>query len=118
MKIPLYYVGTVAVISSIYGGYSVDYMMTHVLSGTLIFAAVFMATDYTSGALTPTGQTVFAIGAGLLTIVIRIVFNFPGGVGFAILIMNALSPVIDKYLAPRIYGHKKKTESVTRQVTH
>lgn len=108
MKIPLLYVGTVAVISSIYGSFSFDYMMTHVLSGTLIFAAVFMATDYTSGALTPDGKTIFAIGAGLLTIAIRLVFNFPGGVGFAILIMNALSPVIDKYLAPRIYGHKKR----------
>lgn len=108
MKLPLYYVGTVAVISSIYGGYNVDYMMTHVLSGTLIFAAVFMVTDYTSGALTPTGQTVFAIGTGILTILIRIVFNFPGGVGFAILIMNALSPVIDKHLAPRIYGHEQR----------
>ncbi|GEM01240.1 electron transport complex protein RnfD [Halolactibacillus halophilus] len=108
MKIPLLYVGTVAVISSIYGGFSFDYMMTHVLSGTLIFAAVFMATDYTSGALTPDGKTIFAICAGFLTIAIRLIFNFPGGVGFAILIMNALSPVIDKYLAPRIYGHKKR----------
>lgn len=108
MKIPLLYVITVAVISSIYGGYDVTYMMTHVLSGTLVFAAVFMATDYTSGALTPDGQTIFAIGAGVLTIGIRILFDFPGGVGFAILIMNALSPLIDKYLAPRIYGHKKR----------
>lgn len=108
MKIPLLYVITVAVISSIYGGYDTTYMMTHVLSGTLVFAAVFMATDYTSGALTPDGQTIFAIGAGVLTIGIRILFDFPGGVGFAILIMNALSPLIDKHLAPRIYGHKKR----------
>lgn len=107
-KTPLLYVGTVAVITSIYGNSDFTYMMTHVLSGTLLFAAVYMATDYSSGSLTPDGQTVFAIGCGILTALIRIVFNFPGGVGYAILIMNALVPLLDKYLAPRIYGHKKR----------
>ena len=107
-KTPLLYVLTVAIITSIYGDFSFVYMMTHVLSGTLLFGATYMATDYSSGALTPDGQTVFAIGCGILTAVIRIVFDFPGGVGFAILIMNALAPTIDKYLAPRIYGHRKR----------
>lgn len=107
-KIPLLFILTVAVIASIYGNFDVTYMMTHVLSGTLIFAATFMATDYSSGPLTPEGKTVFAIGCGILTIGIRILFNFPGGVGFAILIMNVSVPLIDKYLAPRIYGHKRR----------
>lgn len=105
LKIPILYILTVAVITSVYGDFNFVYMMTHVLSGTLIFAATYMATDYSSGALTPDGKTVFAIGCGILTAVIRIVFGFPGGVGFAILIMNALAPTIDKHLAPRIYGH-------------
>ncbi|BAM48525.1 RnfABCDGE type electron transport complex subunit D [Amphibacillus xylanus] len=108
LKIPVLYVLTVAIIMSIYGDFSFTYMMSHVLSGTLLFGATYMATDYSSGPLTPDGKTVFAIGCGMLTAVIRIVFNFPGGVGFAILIMNALAPTIDKYLAPRIYGHKKR----------
>ncbi|WP_017471580.1 RnfABCDGE type electron transport complex subunit D [Amphibacillus jilinensis] len=108
VKIPLLYILTVAIITSIYGDYSFTYMMTHVLSGTLFFGATYMATDYSSGALTPDGKTVFAIGCGILTAVIRIVFNFPGGVGFAILIMNGLAPLIDKHLAPRIYGHRKR----------
>lgn len=108
LKIPLLYILTVAVITSVYGDFNFVYMMTHVLSGTLIFAATYMATDYSSGALTPDGKTVFAIGCGILTAVIRIVFGFPGGVGFAILIMNALAPTIDKHLAPRIYGHQKR----------
>ncbi|GAA4076723.1 RnfABCDGE type electron transport complex subunit D [Amphibacillus indicireducens] len=110
LKIPLLYVLTVAIITSVYGDFSFNYMMTHVLSGTLLFGATYMATDYSSGALTPDGKTVFAIGCGILTAVIRIVFDFPGGVGFAILIMNGLAPMIDKHLAPRIYGHKKRPQ--------
>ncbi|WP_440897390.1 RnfABCDGE type electron transport complex subunit D [Amphibacillus sp. Q70] len=108
IKIPLLYVLTVAVITAIYGDFSFIYMMTHVLSGTLLFAATYMATDYSSGALTPDGKTIFAIGCGILTAAIRIIFDFPGGVGFAILIMNGLAPLIDKHFAPRIYGHKKR----------
>ncbi|PXW93075.1 electron transport complex protein RnfD [Streptohalobacillus salinus] len=107
-KIPLLYVVTVAVVTGLYSSFDLTYMMTHVLSGTLIFAATYMATDYSSGPLTPDGKTLFAIGLGVLTALFRILFNFPGGVGFAILIMNALTPVIDRYLAPRIYGHKKR----------
>lgn len=107
-KIPILVVGTVAIITSIYGNFDFTYMMTHVLSGTLLFAATFMATDYSSGPLTPDGKTVFAIGIGLLTALMRIVFNFPGAIGIAILVMNALVPVIDKHLSPRIYGHKQR----------
>lgn len=114
LKIPLLYVLTVAIITSVYGDFSFNYMMTHVLSGTLLFGATYMATDYSSGALTPDGKTVFAIGCGILTAVIRIVFDFPGGVGFAILIMNGLAPMIDKHLAPRIYGHKKRPQQEQR----
>lgn len=108
IKIPILFVATVAIVTSIYGNFQFDYMMTHVLSGTLIFAATFMATDYSSGPLTPDGKTIFAIGCGVLTAAIRILFNFPGGVGIAILIMNACVPMIDKHLAPRIYGHRKR----------
>ena len=80
----------------------------HALSGTLFFGATFMATDYSSGALTPEGKTVFAIGAGVLTALFRFFFNYPGGVGFAILLMNGLAPYIDQKFMPRIYGHKER----------
>lgn len=106
-KIPLLYVGTVAVIMFLFSGFNVEFAATHILSGTLFFAAVFMATDYSSGAITPKGQTLFAIGCGVLTAIFRILFNFPGGVGFAILVMNMIAPWIDKQCTPRIYGHKK-----------
>ncbi|WP_067840422.1 RnfABCDGE type electron transport complex subunit D [Amphibacillus sediminis] len=107
-KVPIIFVLTTATLASLYGDFSFTYYMTHVLSGTLLFGAVYMVTDYSSGALTPDGKIVFAIGCGVLTMLLRIVFDFPGGIGIAILIMNGLAPLIDKYLAPRIYGHKKR----------
>ena len=109
-KIPLLFIGTTTLFMGFYSGFNFDFMMSHALTGTLFFGATFRATDYSSGALTPEGKTVFAIGAGLLTGVFRVVFTYPGGVGFAILIMNALAPVIDQKLMPRIYGHEKRPE--------
>ncbi|HSR04641.1 MAG TPA: RnfABCDGE type electron transport complex subunit D, partial [Proteiniclasticum sp.] len=109
-KIPIFYVLTVMLVMGFYSGFNLSFMASHAFSGTLFFAAVFMATDYSSGALTPEGKTVFAIGAGLLTAFFRIAFTYPGGVGFAILIMNALAPYIDQKLMPRIYGHKKRPD--------
>lgn len=93
-----------------WSSFNFDFMMTHALTGTLFFGATYMATDYSSGALTPEGKTVFAIGCGVLTAFFRIAFNYPGGVGFAILIMNALAPYIDNKLMPRIYGHSKRPQ--------
>ncbi|MDE1548082.1 RnfABCDGE type electron transport complex subunit D [Jeotgalibaca caeni] len=108
--IPLLYLAALALVTTIYGGFSFQYFMTHVLSGTAFFAATYMVTDYSSQPITPDGKLVFAVGAGLLTGILRIVTDFPGGVGFSILIMNALAPLTDRYLAPRIYGHRKRIE--------
>lgn len=107
-KIPILYILTTVLIMGFWSAFNFDFMMTHALTGTLFFAATYMATDYSSGSLTPAGKTVFAIGCGVLTAFFRIVFNYPGGVGFAILIMNFLAPFIDGKLMPRIYGHKTR----------
>lgn len=109
-KIPILYILTTVVIMGFWANFNFDFMMTHALTGTLFFAATYMATDYSSGSLTPQGKTVFAIGCGVLTAFFRIAFDYPGGVGFAILIMNALAPFIDSKLMPRIYGHKNRPE--------
>ncbi|WP_034549917.1 RnfABCDGE type electron transport complex subunit D [Carnobacterium funditum] len=109
-KIPILYILTTMVVIGFYSEFNLEFMVTHGLSGTLFFAATYMATDYSSGSLTPNGKTVFAIGAGVLTAFFRVTFNYPGGVGFAILIMNALIPYIDQRLMPRIYGHEKRPE--------
>lgn len=107
-KIPILYILTTMLVVGFYSSFDFDFMVTHALTGTLFFGATYMATDYSSGSLTPQGKTVFAIGCGVLTGVIRIAFNFPGAVGFSILIMNALAPFIDGKLMPRIYGHKER----------
>lgn len=110
-KIPILYILTTVLIMGFWSGFDFTFMMTHALTGTLFFAATYMATDYSSGSLTPAGKTVFAIGCGILTAFFRIVFDYPGGVGFAILIMNACAPFIDGKLMPRIYGHKSRPKT-------
>lgn len=109
-KIPVLYIITTTLVMGLLSSFDFRFMMTHMLSGTLFFGATFMATDYSSGALTPEGKTVFAIGAGVLTALFRFLFTYPGGVGFAILIMNGLAPFIDQRFMPRIYGHKERPQ--------
>ena len=79
------------------------------LSGGLILAAFFMATDYSSSPVTPLGQIIYGVGCGLMVFIIR-AFNptYPEGCTYAILFMNLLTPLIDRWTAPRIYGRVKK----------
>lgn len=72
-----------------------------VISGGFLLGAIFMATDMVTSPMTKTGQVIFGIGCGLLTILIRIWGSYPEGVSFAILIMNALVPLIDSYTKPK-----------------
>ncbi|SDC45257.1 electron transport complex protein RnfD [Pelagirhabdus alkalitolerans] len=106
--VPVLYVLPVALIALVTSGFDVEFMMQHVLSGSLVFAAVFMVTDYSSSPFSPHGKVAFATGAGILTILFRFYSSYPGGVGFAILTMNIFVPIIDRLLPPRIYGHKKR----------
>jgi electron transport complex protein RnfD len=78
----------------------------HVLSGGLMIGAIFMATDMVTCPNTPKGQLVFGAGCGLLTIIIRMWGGYPEGVSFAILLMNSLTPMIDRYIQPHLYGAK------------
>ena len=78
----------------------------HLFSGGLVLGAVFMATDPVTSPVTPRGAWVFAFGVGLLVIVIRQFGGLPEGVMYAILLMNALTPIIDRYTQPRIYGER------------
>jgi electron transport complex protein RnfD len=76
----------------------------HLLTGGLMLGAVFMATDYVTSPMSPKGQLVFGLGCGVLTVVIRVWGAYPEGVSFAILIMNAFVPLIDKGFKPRVFG--------------
>ena len=77
-----------------------------ILSGGLLFAAVFMATDYVTTPITRSGKMIFAFGCGLITFLIRCFGNYPEGVSFSILLMNILSPYIEKWTAKRPLGGK------------
>jgi RnfABCDGE-type electron transport complex D subunit len=78
--------------------------VTHLLSGGAMLGAFFIATDYVTSPNTKIGQLVFGFGCGLITYVIRTWGGYPEGVAFAVLLMNALTPVIDRYIRPRILG--------------
>jgi electron transport complex protein RnfD len=73
-------------------------------SGALMFGAFFIATDYVGAPLSPSGRLLFGVGVGLLVMVIRLFGSYPEGVMFAILIMNALTPLIDRWTVPRPFG--------------
>ncbi len=82
----------------------------HLLTGGLLLGAIFMATDYATSPMTPGGMLVFGAGIGLLSILIRVFGAYPEGVSFAILIMNAFVPIINKYMKPKLFGAVKKTK--------
>ncbi|MDR3086644.1 MAG: RnfABCDGE type electron transport complex subunit D, partial [Azoarcus sp.] len=77
---------------------------SHLFSGALMLGAFFIATDYVTSPVTGAGQLVFGLGVGLMTWVIRSLGGYPEGVAFAILFMNALTPIIDRSIRPRILG--------------
>ena len=73
-----------------------------------MLGAFFIATDPVSGATTPRGRLIFGLGAGFLTVVIRVFGGYPDGVAFAILLMNLCVPLIDAYTQPPVFGEAKK----------
>ncbi len=80
----------------------------HLLSGAAMLGAFFIATDYVTSPNTGTGQLIFGLGIGLLTWVIRTYGGYPEGMAFAVLLMNSLTPVIDRFVKPRILGRDRK----------
>ncbi|MCT4632164.1 MAG: RnfABCDGE type electron transport complex subunit D [Firmicutes bacterium] len=107
IKIPAVYIGTVAVLTLIFGKGDFTGMIYQVCAGGLMIGAFFMATDYASSPCTPKGQIVFAFGCGLLTTIIRFFGGYPEGVSYSILIMNVAAPLIEKYTSPRVFGGAK-----------
>lgn len=107
-KIPILFISSAVLVATFWSNFDLEFMLSHALSGTLFFAATYMATDYSSGSLTPDGKTVFAVVGGALTMILRIAVGWPGAVGVAIIIMNIAAPYIDQKFMPRIYGHNKR----------
>ena len=92
--IPVTFIATVFVLGLIWGGF--DGALFHILAGGLMLGAFFCATDYVTSPTLPLGKVIFGIGCGLFTMLIRIFASYPEGVSFAILLMNILTPYIDK----------------------
>ena len=80
----------------------------HLLAGGLMLGAIFMATDYVTSPMTPKGMWIYGTGIGLITVAIRVYGAYPEGVSFAILIMNAFVPLINKYVKPERFGEEVK----------
>lgn len=76
----------------------------HLLSGGMMLGAIFMATDYVTSPMTHKGMIIFGIGIGLLTVIIRTFGAYPEGMSFAILIMNAFTPLINRYCKPKRFA--------------
>lgn len=99
--IPVVYIGTVAVLALVFDSSMVLY---HIFSGGLILGAFFMATDYSTSPITDKGKVIYAVGAGVLTMLIRKVGGYPEGVSYSILLMNIVTPLINKYIVPKVFG--------------
>ena len=80
----------------------------HLLAGGAMLGAIFMATDYVTSPMTPKGMIIYGVGIGVITMVIRLWGAYPEGMSFAILLMNAVTPLINKYVKPRRFGVTSK----------
>ena len=108
-RIPLIYIGTVAVFIFIFGGFDVMYTVNQIFAGGLIFGAFFMATDYVTSPITKKGQVVFGILLGLLTGIFRLWGGSPEGVSYAIILSNLCMPMIEKLTLPVAFGKEGKS---------
>lgn len=106
-RIPAYYLGTVAALSLLTCPAGIErqiWVAYQLLSGGLMLGAFFMATDYVTSPVTRWGQTLYAVGCGALTVLIRTFGSYPEGVCYAILIMNTTVCLVDRVLRPRPFG--------------
>jgi electron transport complex protein RnfD len=108
--IPTAYIASVALLSWMFNGreglFTGD-VLFFVLAGGLILGAFFMATDYVTSPLGARGKIVFGLGCGVLTFLIRKFAGYPEGVSYAILIMNAIVPIIDRFMFPKWFGWRR-----------
>ena len=100
---PIVFIGTAA-LCSLAAGRDV---LTDIMSGGLILGTFFMATDYATTPITVTGRVIFSLGCGLITSAVRLFGVYPEGVSYSILLMNILTPLIDRYIMPVPFGTKK-----------
>ena len=103
---PVCFVGGVFLLTLLFSG-SAEVALTHVLTGGLLIGAIFMATDYPTTPITKWGRALFGIGCALITVVIRLWGSYPEGVSFSILLMNILTPYLERWTQPKALGGAK-----------
>ncbi len=106
-RIPVCYMGAVGALTGAYGwlhGYAAWFPVYHLLAGGLMIGAFFMATDWVTSPLTRRGRVIYALGLGLLTTLIRLRGGYLEGVCYSILIMNMITPLIDRYITNTPFG--------------
>ena len=103
---PVVFIGTAFLFTLAVKG-DINVTLQYILSGGLFLGAFFMATDYVTTPTTPSGRAIFGFGCGVITVVIRFWGSYPEGGSFAILIMNILTPFIDRLTARRTFGAKE-----------
>lgn len=109
IRLPLSYLGTVALFAWVFGGsgwFDGDPLF-HVLAGGVILGGFFMVSDMVTTPVTPKGRIIFGIGAGLITMVIRRWGGYPEGCSYSILLMNLVTPLIDRFTRPKVFGEAK-----------
>lgn len=87
-----------------------SFIPASMLTGGVMIAAFFMLTDYSTSPNTPIGVIIYAAGAGLITVIIRRYGGYPEGVSFAILLMNFVAVILDKYIVPIRFGEKRESK--------
>jgi len=107
--VPVFMIGTVGILTWVFGpaGLLTGDPLFHIMAGGLIIGAFFMATDMVTIPITKKGQIIFAIGAGALTVLIRLKGGYPEGVCYSILLMNAVTPLIDRLAKPVKFGARR-----------
>jgi RnfABCDGE-type electron transport complex D subunit len=112
LKIPASYIITFAIFMFIFGAehFNVTYVVAELCGGGLMLGAFFMATDYVTSPITPTGQIIFGICCGLLTGIFRCFGANAEGVSFAIILSNLLVPIIEKFTVPTAFGVVKEAK--------
>ena len=105
-QVPVVMIATVGILTgAVYG--SANVALFQMMAGGLIIGAFFMATDMVTAPITVKGQVIFALGCGLITVLIRVLGGYPEGVCYSILLMNTLTPLIDRLVKPTVFGAVK-----------
>lgn len=105
---PVFYIGTVFILTFILGGFNLEFALYQLFVGGLMLGGFFMLTDYTTSPMTKKGQIIYAILAGIITSVIRLYGGYPEGASYSILFVNVMTPIIDKYTKNKVFGEVSK----------